>query len=63
MNLKGKINNLQIVTSDKQEVRDQMRKEFSSLINQITRKELVRSGQLDTRLFLSSRTFDLINPK
>ena len=33
MNLKGKINNLQIVTSDKQEVRDQMRKEFSSLIN------------------------------
>ena len=33
MNLKGKINNLQIVTSDKREVRDQMRKEFSNLIS------------------------------
>ena len=48
MNLKGKINNLQIVTSDKQEVRDQMRKEFSSLISK-SHEELMRVKDNDTR--------------
>ena len=48
MNLKGKINNLQIVTSDKREIRDQMRKEFSSLIGK-SHEELMRVKDNDTR--------------
>ena len=57
MNLKGKINNLQIVTSDKQEVRDQMRKEFSSLISK-SHEELMRVKDNDTR---ASFYIELIN--
>ena len=41
MNLKGKINNLQIVTSDKQELREQMKKEFGSIISR-SHEELMR---------------------
>ncbi|MCD7848556.1 MAG: DUF4252 domain-containing protein [Parabacteroides sp.] len=41
INLKGKINNLQILTSDKREIRDQMRKEFSGLIGK-SHEELMR---------------------
>ena len=61
MNLKGKINNLQIVTSDKQEVRDQMRKEFSSLISK-SHEELMRVKDNDTRAsFYIVQNGDLIN--
>ena len=60
-NLKGKINNLQIVTSDKQEVRDQMRKEFSSLISK-SHEELMRVKDNDTRAsFYIVQNGDLIN--
>ena len=48
MNLKGKINNLQILTSEKREIRDQMRKEFSSLISK-SHEELMRVKDNDTR--------------
>lgn len=61
MNLKGKINNLQIVTSDRQEVRDQMRKEFSSLISK-SHEELMRVKDNDTRAsFYIVQNGDLIN--
>ena len=61
MNLKGKINSLQIVTSDKREVRDQMRKEFSSLIGQ-SHEELMRVKDNDTRAsFYIVQNGDLIN--
>lgn len=61
MNLKGKINNLQIVTSDKREVRDQMRKEFSSLISK-SHEELMRVKDNDTRAsFYIVQNGDLIN--
>lgn len=61
MNLKGKINNLQIVTSDKREVRDQMRKEFSTLISK-SHEELMRVKDDDTRAsFYIIQQGDLIN--
>ena len=61
MNLKGKINNLQIVTSDKREVRDQMRKEFSSLISK-SHEELMRVKDNDTRAsFYIVQNGELIN--
>ena len=53
--------NLQIVTSDKQEVRDQMRKEFSSLISK-SHEELMRVKDNDTRAsFYIVQNGDLIN--
>lgn len=61
MNLKGKINNLQILTSDKREVRDQMRKEFSSLIGQ-SHEELMRIKDNDTRAaFYIAQNGEMIN--
>ncbi|MBP3519499.1 MAG: DUF4252 domain-containing protein [Parabacteroides sp.] len=61
VNLKGKINNLQIVTSDKREVRDQMRKEFSTLISK-SHEELMRVKDDDTRAsFYITQQGDLIN--
>ncbi len=47
MNLKGKINNLQIVTSDKQELREQMKKEFGSIISR-SHEELMRIKDNET---------------
>lgn len=61
MNLKGKINNLQIVTSDKPEVRDRMQKEFSSLIGK-SHEELMRVKDDDTRAsFYIVQNGELIN--
>lgn len=61
VNLKGKINNLQIVTSDKRDVRDQMRKEFSTLISK-SHEELMRVKDDDTRAsFYIIQQGDLIN--
>lgn len=61
VNLKGKINNLQIVTSDKREVREQMRKEFSTLISK-SHEELMRVKDDDTRAsFYIIQQGDLIN--
>lgn len=61
MNLKRKINSLQIVTSDKQDVREQMRKEFSRLISQ-SHEELMRVKDNDTRAsFYITQKGDLIN--
>lgn len=60
-NLKGKINNLQIITSDKRDVRDQMRKEFSTLISK-SHEELMRVKDDDTRAsFYIIQQGDLIN--
>ena len=57
MNLKGKINNLQIVTSDKQEVRDQMRKEFSSLISKSRASfYIVQNGDLINEMIMLADT-------
>ena len=57
MNLKGKI----IVTSDKREVRDQMRKEFSNLISK-SHEELMRVKDNDTRAsFYIVQNGELIN--
>ena len=53
MNLKGKINNLQILTSEKREIRDQMRKEFSGLIGK-SHEELMRVKDNNTKA-----TFDI----
>lgn len=61
MNLKGKINNLQIVTTEKRELREQMRKEFSTLISQ-SHEELMRIKDDDTRAsFHILQDGDLIN--
>ena len=65
MNLKGKINNLQIVTSDKQEVRSNSSRaadnEFSSLISK-SHEELMRVKDNDTRAsFYIVQNGDLIN--
>lgn len=61
VNLKGKINNLQIVTSDKRDVRDQMRKEFGTLISK-SHEELMRVKDDDTRAsFYIIQQGDLIN--
>lgn len=60
-NLKGKINNLQIITSDKRDVRDQMRKEFGTLISK-SHEELMRVKDNDTRAsFYITQQGDLIN--
>lgn len=61
VNLKGKINNLQIITSDKRDVRDQMRKEFGTLISK-SHEELMRVKDNDTRAsFYITQQGDLIN--
>ncbi|WP_293667431.1 DUF4252 domain-containing protein [uncultured Parabacteroides sp.] len=61
MNLKGKINNLQILTSDKREIRDQMRKEFSGLIGK-SHEELMRVKDNKTKAtFYIEQKGDLIN--
>ena len=54
-------NIIHIVTSDRQEVRDQMRKEFSSLISK-SHEELMRVKDNDTRAsFYIVQNGDLIN--
>lgn len=61
MNLKGKINNLQILTSEKQEIRDQMRKEFSGLIGK-SHEELMRVKDNNTKAtFYIEQKGDQIN--
>ena len=61
INLKGKINNLQILTSDKREIRDQMRKEFSGLIGK-SHEELMRVKDNKTKAtFYIEQKGDLIN--
>lgn len=61
VNLKGKINNLQIITSDKRDVREQMRKEFGDLISK-SHEELMRVKDDDTRAsFYITQQGDLIN--
>lgn len=61
VNLKGKINNLQIITSDKRDVREQMRKEFGDLISK-SHEELMRIKDDDTRAsFYITQQGDLIN--
>ena len=61
INLKGKINNLQILTSDKREIRDQMRKEFSGLIGK-SHEELMRVNDNKTKAtFYIEQKGDLIN--
>lgn len=61
MNLKGKINNLQILTSEKREIRDQMRKEFSGLIGK-SHEELMRVKDNNTKAtFYIEQKGDQIN--
>ena len=61
MNLKGKINNLQILTSEKREIRDQMRKEFSGLIGK-SHEELMRVKDNKTKAtFYIEQKGDQIN--
>lgn len=48
MNLKGKINNLQLLTTEKRDVQDQMRKEFSGLIGK-SHEELMRVKDNNTK--------------
>ena len=61
MNLKGKINNLQILTSEKREIRDQMRKEFSGLIGK-SHEELMRVKNNNTKAtFYIEQKGDQIN--
>ena len=61
MNLKGKINNLQILTSEKREIRDQMRKEFSGLIGK-SHEELMSVKDNNTKAtFYIEQKGDQIN--
>ena len=61
MNLKGKINNLQILTSEKREIREQMRKEFSGLIGK-SHEELMRVKDNNTKAtFYIEQKGDQIN--
>lgn len=61
MNLKGKIGGLQIVTTEKQEVRSLMQKEFSSLIGK-SHEELMRVKDGDTKAsFYIEQSGEIIN--
>lgn len=61
MNLKGKINNLQLLTTEKRDVQDQMRKEFSGLIGK-SHEELMRVKDNNTKAaFYIEQNGELIN--
>lgn len=61
MNLKGKINNLQLLTTEKRDVQDQMRKEFSGLISK-SHEELMRVKDNNTKAtFYIEQNGELIN--
>lgn len=61
MNLKGKINNLQLLTTEKRDVQDQMRKEFSGLISK-SHEELMRVKDNKTKAaFYIEQNGELIN--
>lgn len=61
MNLKGKINNLQVLTSENRDIQDQMRREFSGLISK-SHEELMRVKDNNTKAaFYIEQNGELIN--
>ena len=60
-NLKGKIENMQILTSDKQEIKENMKKDFSNIIGK-SHEMLMRVKDNNTNaVFYAEQKGDLIN--